>query len=349
MISFAQHLSDDINLATQELEKWALAHWDSLNPKIKDGSRYKKKSLIGNCLDFRTAMQSKSLQAKLGVCANSAVQIDRFFDELQKDNFRFLKEIIVCPPSSFRSLRARIVAIMDEKVFYDDVKGQTLFGEALLTHVFKYGNFRGSSRCVDFFVSDLEITKSTCAYCNIVDTEAVNINPNPSLPADYAALFDIDHFFNKARSPFFALSFFNLVPTCIPCNSRIKLSKTFSIETHINPFYESFDDIYEFGYRMSGEITLRHKSPKPNDETAKDLLIHARTQNKLNDLVSMLSYYTKYSRRALTSVDSKEQFVDYFANRVPLRQKDILSVCRGKLYRDVLKKVDMHNKIIDFK
>lgn len=346
MISFHQHLHDHHETADAMLDQMALEHWDNLSRKMADGSRYFTYSLPTYCDDLRDELKSAAVQAGLKIAPAEAQAIDNFFTWLAASDYAVLKEIIVCRPADFKALRARIVAILPEHIFYD--ARQTPFGEKLLSDLFKYDAFRGSPSCKNFLLDKLKIGKSKCVYCNIADTDVVNNNPDPAASPDLVDYLDLDHFLDKARNPFFALSFYNLVPCCHICNSRVKGTTSFDINTHINPFHHSFDDLYKFVYLGTGRIDVINRGAKPDDLTAQDFNILTRTAHKLDDLEDLLDWYTEYSRDGLNTEKEKRMFVRHFRPLVPMKQQDMLKFSRGKLYRDVLMKVDEDNGLLGF-
>ncbi|NWF65857.1 MAG: hypothetical protein HXX81_00125, partial [Campylobacterales bacterium] len=62
------------------------------------------------------------------------------------------------------------------------------------------------------YVKDLGIT--VCPYCN--RNYIFNFQKNKSLEATS----QLDHFFDKSTYPYFAVSIYNLVPSCQTCNQR---------------------------------------------------------------------------------------------------------------------------------
>lgn len=345
MISFQQHMNDDKAAADQDLSDWANLHWEKLNPKISNGD-YHAWSLVQNCNKMRREMKKKSVQKALKIPLSDVVAINLFFDSLVKSDYALLKEIIVCPPALFEALRSRLVQMMPEHIFYDSTTGQTLFGLKLLTGLFKYKNYRKSRNCASFFSDNLKIGKSKCVYCNILDTDIIK-KVSSGIPHEYKGYLDLDHFYDKSRNPFFALSFYNLIPCCTVCNRWAKLTKQFSLTTHINPFHESFEDIYEFVYN-AGNIRVVNKGAKPGDKTAEDLDIETRTQHKVEELKFQINYYTDYSVDAIVNTQLREMFVKHFKPIIPLKKKDVLSLSRGKLYRDVFMNLDKNNGIFNF-
>lgn len=77
-----------------------------------------------------------------------------------------------------------------------------------------------------------------CPYCNINYTYTVG-NGLVCRP-------DFDHFLNKDDYPDEAMEWDNLVPSCSQCNSRIKLTKVFTRESHVHPHYDDFDSLASF-------------------------------------------------------------------------------------------------------
>ncbi|SCY75052.1 hypothetical protein SAMN02927916_3178 [Flavobacterium anhuiense] len=81
---------------------------------------------------------------------------------------------------------------------------------------------------------------NTCPYCNANFTFTIRNKRMKSRP-------QFDHFYNKNRYPYLALSFYNLVPSCALCNSgALKGQKPFSLATNIHPFIESLENVYQF-------------------------------------------------------------------------------------------------------
>lgn len=91
-----------------------------------------------------------------------------------------------------------------------------------------------------------ELVKSlkigACPYCNrqfITVVEPQKGEKGRTRP-------ELDHFYSKSRYPFFAVSFFNLIPCCHICNSNLKRNEEFDIETHLHPYEQGFGNLVEF-------------------------------------------------------------------------------------------------------
>lgn len=92
------------------------------------------------------------------------------------------------------------------------------------------------------FVEELQVT--VCPYCN---RNFVNSTYKRTMC-------DLEHFFDKAKYPIFAVSFYNLIPVCHPCN-HVKASGKISYSPH-NPRYTT-DELLTFDYFITGTDFLR--------------------------------------------------------------------------------------------
>lgn len=114
--------------------------------------------------------------------------------------------------------------------------------------VFKsfYENLRtrqyDSKKMFIHFSKSLKLT--VCPYCN---RDYINSRGNSH------AGFEMDHFFSKDKYPFFAISLYNLVPSCSSCN-RLKSNKNINL----SPYDETIDnmnsDVFTLGKDKEVEI-----------------------------------------------------------------------------------------------
>ncbi|MGF6264384.1 hypothetical protein OKW49_005312 [Paraburkholderia youngii] len=70
----------------------------------------------------------------------------------------------------------------------------------------------------------------TCPYCNLAYGHTLIIDDEGKVRPT------LDHFFDKATYPLFAISLGNLIPSCSSCNSSLKGTKDFLINKHLHPF-----------------------------------------------------------------------------------------------------------------
>ncbi len=105
-----------------------------------------------------------------------------------------------------------------------------------IVNCFDYGTFTGTIKAYDL-LKPLDV--DVCPYCN---RQFVNTY----IDDDGRTRATLDHFYSRSDHPYFALSFFNLVPSCYVCNSSFKGRKEFSADKNSNPYVESFENIVAF-------------------------------------------------------------------------------------------------------
>ena len=90
-------------------------------------------------------------------------------------------------------------------------------------------------------------TIKTCVYCNSAYINSYEISKGIK-----KRQFELDHFIPKAECPLFALSLYNLVPSCQVCNSRIKNSKLYYVDIKISDVLEKlFPTSKNYNYEES--------------------------------------------------------------------------------------------------
>lgn len=94
---------------------------------------------------------------------------------------------------------------------------------------------------------------SVCPYCNRLYTNTIiKKNRGKIIRPDF------DHFFPKSRYPLFQMSFYNLIPSCTICNSRLKGNKYVNpqkIDRYIHPYINEFgnDGKFTFTYILNAK------------------------------------------------------------------------------------------------
>jgi hypothetical protein len=115
--------------------------------------------------------------------------------------------------------------------------------ENSLIHAFSYDAFVRGWKNYSAHALSQALQVKTCLYCNMYPISYVPAETTDQ--TDYRPPFD--HWLSKSRHPWFAISFFNLIPACDPCNSPgIKGSAEFSYETHAHPYLDCIDELAEF-------------------------------------------------------------------------------------------------------
>jgi len=107
--------------------------------------------------------------------------------------------------------------------------------------VFNYENFISKNKIVSYKIAQI-IGQNTCIYCNRQYIFTVDENDSKITRPEF------DHYFPKSTFPFFALSLYNLIPSCHICNSNCKGDKEISCD--MNPYLTSKNDYFKFSYNV---------------------------------------------------------------------------------------------------
>lgn len=192
--------------------------------------------------------------------------------------------------------------------------------ELSLKKVFNYDLFvkepkPTKKRLTYYYAYDLaeKLNVIVCPYCNRQYTFTLKTSDGKTRP-------EFDHFYSKAEHPYFALSFYNLVPSCHICNSSLKGSDKFTTKTHLNPFSNCFNDVLKFeigitsaDYINSGkDFTIDivpFDSKKKNTAVVKRALNNAKTfhleelyrlhKDLVIELIRKAYYYDSTRRKEL--------------------------------------------------
>ncbi|WP_318409850.1 hypothetical protein [Photobacterium leiognathi] len=106
-----------------------------------------------------------------------------------------------------------------------------------LSEIFDYNNFMNVD--IGYDIND-KLNISVCPFCNLK-----NIEPDKKNHGTYRP--DLDHFYPKSKYPFFALSLYNLIPSCDECNRANKREEDTYLKNCRHPFLSGLNNkkIYE--------------------------------------------------------------------------------------------------------
>lgn len=83
---------------------------------------------------------------------------------------------------------------------------------------------------------------NTCPYCNRNYTVTVADGKSRVVRPDF------DHFFPHKKYPLLALSFYNLIPSCLICNRTVKNQAMIVHGKYIHPYEEGFGNTLKFNF-----------------------------------------------------------------------------------------------------
>jgi len=144
-----------------------------------------------------------------------------------------LKQILTCKPKDLYGINKRYIRYCTEKSGkYPLLKKNVGKG---LSKVFNYKWFTATN-AVHYCGYDLakKLNFKTCPYCNRNYTVTVAEGKDRIVRPDF------DHFYPKGQYPLLALSFYNLIPSCLICNRTIKNQAKIVHGKFIHPYEEGF-------------------------------------------------------------------------------------------------------------
>lgn len=179
-------------------------------------------------------------------------------------------------------------------------------------------------------------------YCNRLYTSTVISNKKALVIRP-----TLDHWFPQGQYPILALSFYNLIPSCSPCNSSIKHASNFKLTKNIHPYVDSnvtgnytLQSTYDKSLR-SFKIKVISKDNKIRTtlEEMKIAEIYEHHQSELNDLDLLQKKYNKSYLKDLnrllgTSLSEKDVYRIMFG--VEYEDENFYKRPLSKLKKDIL-------------
>lgn len=124
------------------------------------------------------------------------------------------------------------------------------------------------------FVEELQVT--VCPYCN---RNFVNSTYKRTMC-------ELDHFFDKAQYPILAVSFYNLIPVCHPCN-HVKANRQIRYSPHDTKYHT--DELLTFDFFIKGLNFLYDKEQIGIDMDCNKVFEENARILKLNDVYQIHS------------------------------------------------------------
>lgn len=123
---------------------------------------------------------------------------------------------------------------------------------------------------------------NTCTYCNRQYTLTIGVMEKSGEKKSKVKP-QFDHWFAHEQYPLLGLSYYNLIPSCSVCNSAVKGSAHFTLDTHIHP-YTTKDSNPDFTFRpilkydeeldkVRWGVKMKREEGSKEDNTIKDLFL----------------------------------------------------------------------------
>ena len=155
-----------------------------------------------------------------------------------------------------------------------------------IKEIFKYEGNNQSKKITPFFTENFNFR--TCFYCN--KDFITNFKKEKN---ELVSTFQLDHFYDKGKFSYLALSFYNLIPSCPTCNSsKVKGSKnTFEHDSKVGKFQNETciapnDENFDFHQKVKFKLLL--------DDSCKNLHIKSKDDIDINLKEQFTDKYDKY-------------------------------------------------------
>ncbi len=189
---------------------------------------------------------------------------------LQDNN---LQKIITYNPTKLREFYTNNLHTYSDFINFQP-KGKPFTKE--LNKIFGYKKFASKTNCDkdwNAYILAEKLGVNVCPYCNRAYTITVSEKTRKIVRPDF------DHFFPKAKYPYFQMSFYNLIPACTICNSRLKLTE-FNIDAKfIHPYLDGFGRNAKFTYEITD---VKYLNSNLND-TEKSIRIKFKFKEQNNE------------------------------------------------------------------
>lgn len=245
------------------------------------------------------------------ICSNHTIWVQQYinYDALQNREKIYIEvnieKILKAKPDQFDEIVEEA-----QKNHIDSIRLKKAFIGGL-----KYGGSVGYSKFSSKTTSsynayDLaeKLNIDVCPYCNRNYTFTIKNKDTKSTRPDF------DHFCSKDDYPILALSFYNLIPSCILCNSRLKSTAKFSITTHLHPYQDSFNDNAKFSLKIQNSNFY-------HDEKGFEVKIETKEPRaqKIIDDFALQTLYDKHKGITLELIQKaeiyNESYIDELFNR----------------------------------
>lgn len=170
-----------------------------------------------------------------------------------------------------------------------------------LEHVFSYKTFGDKNYSKYKLTENLKVR--TCIYCNrmYAVTQYKSDGNNLMNP-------QLDHWLPKSKYPLLQISFYNLIPSCDICNTRIKKIREFIEDEHVHPYDEKYDEI-KFTFQFKTNIN-DYRIEFEND---------GKTLNKVRDTFQYLfvdEMYNSHIPELKDLIKIKEVYGDCYLSKL---------------------------------
>jgi hypothetical protein len=289
----------------------------------------------------------------------------KILDELlNKSGKIYIKDIITSKPeelesihnylsSNFNNIKSNAGEVVIEKNvirkgLFHDMISKIFNYERLIEDGYKIAPVQ-KTKYWDAYSLCGELDIKVCPYCNRIYTFTVQkekdkVSVRPSL----------DHYMPKSKFPFFAISFYNLIPSCTICNSSIKGDKYLSTSEYLHPYIDGIhkdckfdftpDDICAFDgdKRKIDVIIINKDTDNKTKNTIKHFGLESIYKGHTDIVAELIMKRKRYPKEAISQIAGlfgvKDEII--FNSIFGVHdESEIIDVSLGKLKNDIVEKL----------
>lgn len=184
--------------------------------------------------------------------------------------------------------------------------------EEKITKIFNYNAWiqvkEGTNKYTAYDLAN-NLDVRTCSYCNRLYTKTVKGKKKKITRPEF------DHWFPKSEYPLYALSFYNLIPSCHVCNSNVKGSLEFTTDDYIHPYIDKTNGI-KFSYYNKNTDCYGFKilpSNEKEQKTIQALQLEEIYKTHVDEIEDLVLIKKKYS---VSYIDSLKSILKNSANKI---------------------------------
>ncbi len=182
----------------------------------------------------------------------------------------------------------------DVKLFFQNVE-----------QIFDY-SFLGKNKDYTSYTLTRNLDIRTCVYCNRTYT-LTQTEYGTTGERDGGRIMNpqLDHYFPQSKYPLLQVSFFNLIPSCDICNSRVKNNFEFDLNIHSHPYQKEIPQ-FSFSYRkryapedkgyhvffQTDDNEINKKAKATSEAMLSDIIYEAHDY-ELDDLIKLKKAYSQ--------------------------------------------------------
>jgi len=207
----------------------------------------------------------------------------------------------------------------------------------LIKEFFNYDKQKGKlsklqPKISNFFEEYVEV--HTCYYCNIDFINKFKTSKNNTKNN-----FTLDHFFDKAKYPYLALSLYNLVPSCYVCNSKVKHKDSIG---DISPTSKNFD----FDTKVKFKTFITDKNLQIKNTNDFDILLKEDFTTDYEQYINTLELdgrYQYHKYKVLELIEKRKAYPDSRIKELAMVAKKTEEEVKQDIFGEYLSN-DLHKR-----